>query len=70
MGVDWEDCGIVGELLGIKTFANEFIAYLDLSDYIKNAKEDNGGRTISVSSLWLSQPSWLLSSATQTDHSR
>ncbi|CAB3989736.1 Solute carrier family 28 member 3 [Paramuricea clavata] len=47
MGVDWEDCGIVGELLGIKTFANEFIAYLDLSEYIKNAKEDNGGRTIS-----------------------
>lgn len=48
MGVDWDDCGIVGELLGIKTFANEFIAYSDLSVFIKNAKENNGGRTISV----------------------
>ncbi|XP_046847905.1 solute carrier family 28 member 3-like isoform X2 [Xenia sp. Carnegie-2017] len=46
MGVDWDDCGIVGELLGTKTFANEFIAYLDLSHYIENAKENNGGRTI------------------------
>ena len=51
MGVDLEDCGIVGELLGIKTFANEFIAYADLSEYIKNAREDNGGRTISASHL-------------------
>ena len=49
MGVDWDDCGIVGELLGTKTFANEFIAYLDLSHYIENAKENNGGRTITVS---------------------
>ena len=48
MGVDWEDCGPVGELLGIKTFANEFIAYADLSTYIDNAKENNGGTTISV----------------------
>ncbi|XP_028414649.1 solute carrier family 28 member 3-like isoform X2 [Dendronephthya gigantea] len=47
MGVDWDDCGIVGELLGIKTFANEFIAYSDLSVYIENAKKNNGGRTIS-----------------------
>ena len=51
MGVDWQDCGIVGELLGIKTFANEFIAYADLSEYIKNAREDNGGRTIAASNL-------------------
>ena len=49
MGVDWEDCGPVGELLGIKTFANEFIAYADLSVYITNAKENNGGTTITVS---------------------
>ena len=49
MGVDWEDCGPVGELLGIKTFANEFIAYADLSVYIANAKENNGGTTITVS---------------------
>ncbi|XP_064455234.1 sodium/nucleoside cotransporter 2-like isoform X2 [Ornithodoros turicata] len=31
MGVPWVDCGPVGELLGIKTFANEFIAYAQLA---------------------------------------
>ncbi|CAN7996011.1 unnamed protein product, partial [Ixodes pacificus] len=30
MGVPWEDCGVVGELIGIKTFANEFVAFLKL----------------------------------------
>ncbi|XP_064455235.1 sodium/nucleoside cotransporter 2-like [Ornithodoros turicata] len=30
MGVPWVDCGPVGELLGVKTFANEFIAYAQL----------------------------------------
>lgn len=31
MGVSWNDSGAVGELLGIKTFANEFVAYAHLS---------------------------------------
>ena len=47
MGVEWDDCGIVGELLGTKTFANEFIAYVDLSEIIRNGKSGNGP-TISV----------------------
>lgn len=38
MGVDWEDAGIIGELIGIKTFLNEFVAYKDLSVYIANRK--------------------------------
>lgn len=32
MGVRWEDAGIVGSLLGIKTMVNEFVAYQVLSD--------------------------------------
>lgn len=32
MGVPWEDSGVVGELIGIKTFANEFIAYSRLAE--------------------------------------
>ncbi|KAH9369547.1 hypothetical protein HPB48_019665 [Haemaphysalis longicornis] len=36
MGVPWDDCGVVGELIGIKTFANEFIAYSRLSELAKN----------------------------------
>ena len=31
LGVPWEDCAIVGQLLGKKLFLNEFIAYLDLA---------------------------------------
>ncbi|XP_071941630.1 solute carrier family 28 member 3-like isoform X2 [Antedon mediterranea] len=34
MGVEWKDCGIVAELIGTKTFVNEFIAYERLSYYI------------------------------------
>lgn len=32
MGVTWEDAGIVGSLLGIKTMVNEFVAYGVLSE--------------------------------------
>lgn len=35
MGVDWADSFIVAELLGVKTFFNEFVAYLQLADLIK-----------------------------------
>lgn len=50
MGVDWDDCGVVAELLGTKTFANEFIAYADLSKLIENEKTGNG-QTISVRNM-------------------
>lgn len=30
MGVPWKDCRVVAELIGLKTFANEFIAYSQL----------------------------------------
>nr|XP_045001413.1 sodium/nucleoside cotransporter 1 isoform X1 [Jaculus jaculus] len=33
MGVAWEDCPVVAELLGIKMFLNEFVAYQELSQY-------------------------------------
>ncbi|KAK3770003.1 hypothetical protein RRG08_043166 [Elysia crispata] len=36
MGVDYKDCRVVAELLGIKTFLNEFVAYVTLSKYINN----------------------------------
>ncbi|GAA6223197.1 solute carrier family 28 member 3, partial [Lates japonicus] len=35
MGVSWEDSFIVAELIGIKTFLNEFVAYQKLSELIK-----------------------------------
>lgn len=33
VGVAWEDCPVVAELLGIKLFLNEFVAYQELSQY-------------------------------------
>lgn len=38
MGVSWEDCFIVADLIGIKTFINEFVAYQKLSVLIKRRK--------------------------------
>ncbi|XP_014668608.1 PREDICTED: sodium/nucleoside cotransporter 1-like [Priapulus caudatus] len=39
MGVEWSDCGIVGELLGTKTFINEFVAYDILGKYIQDRED-------------------------------
>ncbi|XP_077905803.1 sodium/nucleoside cotransporter 2 isoform X2 [Ictidomys tridecemlineatus] len=33
MGVEWADCPIVAEIVGIKFFINEFVAYQQLSQY-------------------------------------
>lgn len=33
MGISWDDAGIVGSLLGIKTIVNEFVAYQSLSEH-------------------------------------
>ncbi|KFV72836.1 Sodium/nucleoside cotransporter 2, partial [Dryobates pubescens] len=36
MGADWADSPVVAELLGIKIFLNEFVAYQHLAEYKKN----------------------------------
>lgn len=41
MGVSYEDSYMVGELLGLKTFLTEFVAYQRLAKYIK--KREAGG---------------------------
>ncbi|XP_008334921.1 solute carrier family 28 member 3 [Cynoglossus semilaevis] len=56
MGVSWEDSFVVAELLGVKTFLNEFVAYQKLSVLIMKRKEggpeyvDNVKQYISVHS--------------------
>ena len=47
MGVEWKDAGVVGELIGIKTFLNEFVAYKELAKYLDN-RADCSGEIISV----------------------
>ena len=39
MGVAFDDCRKVGELIGIKIFLNEFVAYTDLGVIIDNSEE-------------------------------
>lgn len=39
MGVPWKDCRVVAELIGLKTFANEFIAYSHLVTIIDQLDE-------------------------------
>ncbi|XP_029915163.1 solute carrier family 28 member 3-like [Myripristis murdjan] len=56
MGVSWEDSFIVGELIGLKTVFNEFVAYQKLSELINKRKAggpeyvDNVKQYISVHS--------------------
>ena len=47
MGVEWKDAGVVGELIGIKTFLNEFVAYKELAKYMEN-RDSCTGELISV----------------------
>jgi len=35
MGVPWTECGLIGELIGLKTVLNEFVAYLRLKKMIE-----------------------------------
>ncbi|XP_072046613.1 solute carrier family 28 member 3-like [Amphiura filiformis] len=48
MGVEWEDCREVAELIGIKTFINEFVAYIRLSGMI-----DQGQISASIVDLFV-----------------
>jgi len=50
MGVEWKDSFAVAELLGTKTFLNEFIAYEELSKLIRNRRCDLEGVKLSVRS--------------------
>ncbi|XP_067649250.1 uncharacterized transporter HI_0519-like [Haliotis asinina] len=47
MGVEWNDAGVVGELVGIKTFLNEFVAYKELAKFISNREDCKDGTVIS-----------------------
>lgn len=51
MGVPWADCGKVGMLLGKKTILNEFIAYLDLMELVKQKAISERSQIISIYAL-------------------
>uniref|UniRef100_F6Z964 Sodium/nucleoside cotransporter n=1 Tax=Monodelphis domestica TaxID=13616 RepID=F6Z964_MONDO len=53
MGVDWEDCPMVAEMLGIKFFLNEFVAYEQLSKY-KNKRLSGIEEWVNGEKQWIS----------------
>ncbi|XP_054569180.1 sodium/nucleoside cotransporter 1 isoform X1 [Eptesicus fuscus] len=53
MGVAWEDCPVVAELLGIKLFLNEFVAYQELSQY-KQRRLAGAEEWIGAKKQWIS----------------
>ena len=36
LGVPWDDANVIGSMLGTKTVVNEFVAYMELADGLKN----------------------------------
>ncbi|XP_038606253.1 sodium/nucleoside cotransporter 1-like [Tachyglossus aculeatus] len=53
MGVDWADCPMVAEMIGIKFFLNEFVAYQQLSQY-KNKRLSGMDEWIDGKKQWIS----------------
>ncbi|KAM8780979.1 sodium/nucleoside cotransporter 2 [Rhynchonycteris naso] len=53
MGVEWEDCPMVAEMVGIKFFTNEFVAYDQLSQY-KNKRLSGVEEWIGGKKQWIS----------------
>ncbi|MEG5029562.1 NupC/NupG family nucleoside CNT transporter [Microcoleus sp. AT8-B1] len=51
MGVPWADCAEVGIVLGKKTILNEFIAYLDLMELVKQQAISERSQIISTYAL-------------------
>ncbi|XP_059769371.1 sodium/nucleoside cotransporter 2 isoform X4 [Balaenoptera ricei] len=53
MGVEWADCPMVAEMVGIKFFTNEFVAYQQLSQY-KNKRLSGVEEWIGGEKQWIS----------------
>lgn len=51
MGVEWQDCDEVGQLIGIKTIINEFVAYSKLGEYIDEGAISIRSQTIATYAL-------------------
>lgn len=48
MGVSWSEAEIIGELMGVKTILNEFVAYLDLSTRMRGPTPGLGSRAFLI----------------------
>lgn len=53
MGVEWADCPMVAEMVGMKFFTNEFVAFQQLSQY-KNKRLSGVEEWIKGKKQWIS----------------
>lgn len=53
MGVPWQDCTVVGRLLGEKMAVNEFVAYLDLANVLGSGSRQLSYRSIVIATYSL-----------------
>jgi concentrative nucleoside transporter, CNT family len=53
MGTPWEDCASVGQLIGVKTVVNEFVAYIDLSGMINDPTKLTNPRSVIIATYAL-----------------
>ena len=53
MGVPWNDCGFIGQVLGERIVTNEFVGYIDLSNYVKANPNTLDQRSIVLASYAL-----------------
>jgi CNT family concentrative nucleoside transporter len=53
MGVPWNDCSFIGGILGERIVLNEFVGYLDLSNYVKTHPGTIDQRSVTLASYAL-----------------
>lgn len=53
MGTPWQDCSSVGQLIGVKTVVNEFVAYIDMSGMIKDPNKLTHPRSVIIATYAL-----------------
>lgn len=53
MGVPWKDCPFIGGVLGERIVLNEFVGYLDLSNYVKTHPGEIDPRSVTLASYAL-----------------
>ncbi len=53
IGVPWRDCAFIGQILGERIVTNEFVGYLNLSDYVKSNPGSLDPRSVTLASYAL-----------------
>jgi CNT family concentrative nucleoside transporter len=53
MGVPWHDCPVIGQILGERIVTNEFVGYLNLSNYVKANPNALDPRSVTLASYAL-----------------